>query len=110
MCLKNGGITKEKVMNDLEQLIVEYLKEVEQGLKLIDQKIGRRDILAAWRQKLLPRKGVLQDGIEYELHGIGCCLIFPDHMVDFDFAPGGRSDGFDLWRLGLYVRQFVTKQ
>lgn len=89
--------------------IKDYQNAIEHGLALFDAQYGRRDILAAWREKVIPKSGVLRDGVEYELHGIGCCFHFSDFEVDFDFAPNGRADGFDLWRLGKYVRQFPSR-
>lgn len=96
-------------MNDLLKLINEYLGSVEQGMKLFDGEIGRRDVLFAWHKGQLAQTGYLPGDVEYELHGVGCFFSFPDFDVDFDFGPGGRSDGFDLWRLGKYVRQFPDK-
>jgi hypothetical protein len=32
-----------------------------------------------------------------------------DFEIDFDFGPRGRSDGFDLWRLSKYARQFKNR-
>jgi len=97
------------MMNDLKDMITEYLQAVEKGLKLFEQKIGRRDILAAWHEGALPREGKLLDDVEYELHGIGCWLSFPEYEIDFDFGPNGRSDGFDLWKLNKYVKQFAER-
>lgn len=96
-------------MNNLEEVIAEYLQAVEKGLKLFDQKAGRRDILAAWHEGVLPREGGLLDDVEYKLHGIGCWISFQGYEIDFDFSPDGRSDGFDLWRLGKYVKQFPER-
>ncbi|WP_431078424.1 DUF6896 domain-containing protein [Pseudomonas siliginis] len=43
--------------------------------------------------------GEVIDGIEYELHGIGCAIHFPTESVDFDYGSNNRIDGFDEWRL-----------
>jgi len=43
---------------------------------------------------------------QYYFHGIGLAVQFDDNTsVDFDFAflPEQRHDGFDLWRLSLFV-------
>lgn len=88
---------------NLKKLINDYLFDVEQGLSLFQKKIGDKNPLKAWRDGDIPQKGKLNDVVRYELHGIGCLLVFPDYEVDFDFGPGYRSDGFDLWRLFRYV-------
>ncbi|MCA3174540.1 MAG: hypothetical protein ING36_03225 [Burkholderiales bacterium] len=96
-------------MSNLKNAIQEYLGSVENSLKLFEQKFGRRDVLNAWHQGVLPKEGILADNVEYELHGAGCYVSYPSVDIDFDFAPGGRSDGFDLWRLGKYLRQFPER-
>jgi len=42
--------------------------------------------------------------VSYRFHGIGCCVEFAEAVVDFDFGPGGRIDGFDAWRLAIFAR------
>lgn len=96
-------------MSTLKEAILDYLQAVKNGLNLFDQKFGTKDILAAWRKGALPKEGQLSDEAEYELHGVGCHIFFPEFDIDFDFAPNGRSDGFDLWRLWKYVRQFEER-
>ena len=53
----------------------------------------------------LPPRGILdcERGITYAFHGIGCCVKFGSTIVDFDFGPQGRHDGFDAWRLHCYA-------
>lgn len=96
-------------MSDLITVIQAYRKEVENGLLLFQMQIGRQDLIAAWREGLLEKSGVLSDGTEYEFHGVGCCLFVNDHEVDFDFSVGGRSDGFDSWKLWRYAKQFPDR-
>jgi hypothetical protein len=57
---------------------------------------------------VLPRSGELSDGVEYQLHGIGCRVEFPDYEVDFDFASS-VDVGFDAWRLWIYAEQFPDR-
>lgn len=96
-------------MSDLITVIREYRKEVDHGLVLFEQQVGRRDLIAAWREGLLEKSGLLKDGTEYELHGVGCSLFFNGHEVDFDFSVGERSDGFDAWKLWRYAKQFPDR-
>lgn len=96
-------------MSTLKEAILDYLQVVESGLVLFDQKFETRDILKAWHKGALPKDGRLSDDVEYELHGVGCHIFFPEFDVDFDFAPDNRIDGFDSWRLWKYVRQFEAR-
>lgn len=94
---------------NLNRLIDDYLTDVAYGVSLFKKLTGDKAPLKAWRDNDIPQKGVLSDGIEYELHGIGCLIIYPDYDVDFDFAPNDRIDGFDLWRLSLYLKERVGR-
>lgn len=96
-------------MNDLINVIQAYQKEIHDGLEAFERQIGRRDLIRAWREGLLEKSGALIDGTKYEFHGIGCCLSFNDHEVDFDFSSDSRPDGFDLWRLWRYAKQFPDR-
>lgn len=62
-----------------------------------------QDVLRAWHDGTIPKSGNVTDIIEYELHGIGCFVFFPDREVNFDFGPELWADGFDLWRLKDYL-------
>ncbi|PWQ94837.1 DUF6896 domain-containing protein [Leucothrix arctica] len=95
--------------SNLKTVIECYLADVRKGMVLFKEKIGDTHPLSAWRNGGLPQNGKLSENIEYEFHGIGCLLIFSDHKVDFDFGYGGRIDGFDLWRLSLFVESFSEK-
>ena len=73
------------------------------------KKFNRTDLLTAYRSdKIFPQVGKLEEyGIKrYAFHGIGLHTTFLDNTtVDFDFAffPEQRNDGFDLWRLSVFV-------
>ncbi len=88
---------------NLKTVIDDYLVEVQKGINLFKLKIGDTPPLVAWRNNDIPQQGKLSDDVEYQFHGIGCVLVFPEYEVDFDFGPDNRNDGFDLWRLSLYV-------
>lgn len=101
----------------LLELIESYQKHVEEACNLFRTNLGvKGSILAAWRRfpiegyggteiPTIPREGMLdsQRDITYSFHGIGCCVTFSSLVVDFDFGPQGRFDGFDAWRLYLYA-------
>ncbi|WP_446739719.1 DUF6896 domain-containing protein [Pseudomonas sp. TH15] len=56
-----------------------------------------------WRSKKIERCGEIINGIQYELHGVGCAIHFPTESVDFDYGSNNRIDGFDAWRLYIYA-------
>jgi len=95
--------------SNFKVVVGDYLSEVQEGIALFKDKIGDTHPLSAWRNDGLPQKGQLSDDVRYEFHGVGCLLVFPEYEVDFDFGPDGRIDGFDLWRLGLYVESRPDK-
>lgn len=95
-------------MNEaLKTVIRAFQAEVLRGLALFRQHRGLDDILF-WREHGLSRTGCLDaDGHhDYFFHGIGCRLqLGPDLSIDWDFGHDGRMDGFDLWRLKLFLEE-----
>jgi hypothetical protein len=89
----------------IEQVISEYLQQVEKSLTLFEGRFGRRDLVRAWRESIIPQEGDLAEGIEFRMHGFGCAVEFPDYDVDFDFVSLDQV-GFDAWRLWLFAKQF----
>ena len=101
-------------MNDdnditIEDLIKDFLSKVEKGTTLLQEKFGTRNILRLWRSGQIERCGEIIDGVEYELHGIGCAIHFPAESVDFDYGSNNRIDGFDEWRLYMYATDRPVK-
>lgn len=49
----------------------------------------------------IPREGSLGKGkkVRFAFHGVGCCIETDAFVLDFDFGPDDRTDGFDAWRL-----------
>lgn len=58
-----------------------------------------------FRQNDIPRSGQFGT-FKYSFHGIGCRFSYKKRTVDYDYGDGGRIDGFDLWRLSQYGKQF----
>lgn len=87
----------------LEDLITDFLSKVDIGTKLLEEKFGTRNILRLWGSKQIERCGEIKNGVQYELHGIGCFIIFATESVNFDYGSGDRVDGFDIWRLYSYA-------
>lgn len=88
---------------DLEHLIDDFLAQVEKATNLLEGRFGQKCILRLWREKEILQRGEVSDGINYELHGVGCRVYFPEVCVDFDYGPDERIDGFDVWRLYIYA-------
>ncbi|WP_095124918.1 hypothetical protein [Pseudomonas sp. Irchel s3a12] len=88
---------------NLEDLINDFLSKVDYGTELLLKKFGTRNILRLWRSKQIERCGEITNGIQYELHGVGCAIHFPSESVDFDYGSDNRIDGFDVWRLYIYA-------
>ncbi|MBC3304342.1 hypothetical protein H0Z09_24715 [Pseudomonas sp. SWRI18] len=93
----------------LESLIHEYLAHVKEATDLLESSFGTKNILGLWRSKRIPQRGSVTDNVTYELHGIGCRVYLPDACIDFDYGPDDRVDGFDLWRLYMYVCEVPHK-
>lgn len=93
----------------LIDLIIDYQSYVELVITAFKKEFNRTDLLMACKQdKIYPHVGSLKKYHikSYAFHGIGLAVIFNDNTsVDFDFAflPEQRHDGFDLWRLGIFV-------
>lgn len=90
---------------NLSFVIEQYALYVQKGMQSFQVVIGDKNPLKALSEKLIKRKGTLENGISYSLHGIGCLFEIQGVKVDVDFAPNNRYDGFDLWRLNLFVQQ-----
>jgi hypothetical protein len=94
----------------INNLIEDYLQDVNRAVDLLENTFGARQILRLWRTKKIPQQGKLKSGEYYELHGIGCRVFLErDLCVDFDYGPESRTDGFDAWRLSLYADESPNK-
>lgn len=104
-------------------LIHRYQQYVAEAIALFRTNLGVRGrLLRAWHRSLLPPDSMDEDEgpaipqsgtldpvreITYSFHGIGCRLNFGVHLVDFDFGPDQRYDGFDAWRLYLLAESLL---
>jgi hypothetical protein len=59
--------------------------------------------------RLCAARGIYQtrelDGIGIYVHGYGIELILDDVSIDWDWGDAGEPDGFDAWRLWVFVSQ-----
>jgi len=90
---------------ELHTLIVEYQRKVSEACRLLRVRRQVDNPLGAWWDKKVPECGWLDEEqwIRFRFHGIGCRVTFGHVVVDFDFGPGGRHDGFDAWRLATFA-------
>lgn len=86
-------------------LIRDYLAAVADAIARVQQHIGADLVRQGHGGGRFPRVGVLPDGSEYQFHGYGCSVGDGDLDIDFDFAPDGRYDVFDAWRLWWFAKQ-----
>jgi hypothetical protein len=49
--------------------------------------------------------GTLGAGSRYRKHGYGCDVTGDSWSVDFDFGDEGQIDGFDEWRLEIFLME-----
>jgi len=97
----------------LVDIIKDYQAGADKAVTIFKEKFGVGDILQGRRQKNYPRVGkLIENGIyRYAFHGSGLEVHFKDKVIDFDFAffPEPRHDGFDLWRLTLFINNQRNK-
>lgn len=98
-----------KDKENLGELALDFLSSVDEATSLLEEKFGSRFILRLWRSGKIKRCGIVKEKITYELHGAGCAVNLPHALVNFDYGPGGRIDGFDVWRLYLYATELPKK-
>ncbi len=85
-------------------LINNYFEKVEFGIEGFQKIIGDIYPLKAWRMNIITQKGLIDENLSYEFHGVGCTfLLNGEYLVDFDFTPDRQHNGFDLWRLREFL-------
>jgi len=83
---------------------VDYRRAAAAAVNGLRQQAEALDLLRAWRSGVLPRQGRLaRPKGRYTFHGVGCRFEIARRVVDVDFGPDNRYDGFDAWRLALYA-------
>jgi len=95
----------------MRELISEYLSSIRAVDELLHAKFGQVDLLRAWRSGAIPRDGWLDPSrsVRYSFHGVGCTVESGKEVLNFDFGPQGRLDGFDLWRLRQFLESRVKR-
>lgn len=86
-------------------LIDSFQKKVAHAESLMRMHFGV-DEPRLFRQNNVNRSGEFKT-FKYSFHGVGCRFSFKKYNVDYDYGDKGRIDGFDLWRLSEYGKQFA---
>lgn len=104
-----GNIVYSLVNKQLVDLIREYQAKVHEALVLM-YRSGMRmpSSNLRWIEADIPQEGLLDGGIAYVKHGIGCTVYLPDGEVDFDFGRLGEINGFDVWRLFRFAGENLS--
>jgi len=85
----------------------QYLSYVDQANRALSQHFEEADVFAAYRLKRIPKEGKLvSPELTYCFHGSGCYVTFEVGAltVNFDFGPGGRTDGMDPWKVSIFYQ------
>ncbi|WLT32336.1 hypothetical protein [Geothrix sp. PMB-07] len=92
-------------LSRFNQLIDAYQARVRLAVSLFKAHRGISDLMD-WRRQGLSRMGFIdvEQQFEYAFHGAGCRVETPEGPIDWDFGDNGRVDGFDLWRLSVFVQ------
>src|SRR5205807_2697053 len=81
-------------------LIHQYQSAASKAVDGLKASTKARDLLTEWRAGRIAQRGQLQNPKGwYQFHGVGCRFETGGLIVDVDFGPEGRHDGFDGWRL-----------
>jgi hypothetical protein len=90
--------------SEIIQLITDYQRAAKTTVTGLKKQTGSNTLLADMRDGKIPRRGkLLQPRGKYQFHGVGCLFEVNKRIVDIDFGPGERFDGFDAWRLHRYA-------
>jgi len=93
----------------LQEAIKEYYDMIKQSDKLL-RNLYEEDIspIEAVKRKIIPKSGTLRKDhqeITYKFHGMGCLLVYPDGIVDFDYSIGTFEVGdIDAWKLLGFIK------
>ena len=89
---------------DVLQLIVDYQRAARAAVVGLKRQAGSANLLSSWRMGKLRQSGRLaQPRGRYSFHGTGCRFEISGRVLEVDFGPSGRHDGFDAWRLQQYA-------
>jgi hypothetical protein len=86
------------------ELIADYQRAARALVKGLRQLAHTDDLLSGWNGGRIAENGRMElPKARYRFHGVGCRFEIGGRIVDVDFGPDGRHDGFDAWRLIQYA-------
>jgi hypothetical protein len=86
------------------ELIADYQRAARALVGALRQLAQTDDLLSAWHSGRIAESGRMELlKARYRFHGVGCRFEIGGRIVDVDFGPDGRHDGFDAWRLVEYA-------
>lgn len=87
-------------------LIRSYIDAVARATNLLQASgIKLPTSCADWAAAPVIPCGTLGGGFRYQKHGYGCDVTGDGWSVDFDFGDEGQIDGFDEWRLVIFLTE-----
>ena len=104
--LETGSRPRGEDTVRLLALIVAYQKAAARAVAELRAALAVDDLLAAWRANQVETSGRFETPTaagKFEFHGVGCRIETGETVVDVDFGPEGRCDGFDVWRLSMFA-------
>jgi hypothetical protein len=92
-------MTELTIFNVIEQ----YHLFVKRANRLLQEVYQCKDVIEARRASIITRRGEIQ-GSPFAFHGTGCRIEIDGYIVDWDFGPDRRIDGFGAWKLWQFTR------
>lgn len=86
----------------LHALIKKYHLWIRRSMEILREGYQVDDVIRARKKGIIPRRGIINE-MEFSFHGIGCRTELEGYLVNWDFGPEGRIDGFDAWRLWQFA-------
>jgi hypothetical protein len=106
--------TKEETLTRLVKNFLEMVRDFQNQATYANELLKsslKLENPMLWREAGVRQKGAFgqQDAVLYFFHGIGCRVQTGNILVDWDYGNGGRTDGFDFWRLRSFVSDWKDK-
>jgi len=90
--------------SEIIQLISDYQRAAKSTVTGLKLQTKSKNLLADCHSGKIPRRGtLLQPRGKFQFHGVGCRFEVNKRIVEVDFGPQNRFDGFDAWRLQQYA-------
>ncbi|NTW16531.1 MAG: hypothetical protein HGA41_03610 [Syntrophaceae bacterium] len=82
----------------LIRVITTYHRFIRRAIHHLQVTYHYDDVIQALKCGVIPRTGGAEEH-PFSFHGIGCSMEIDGYVVNWDFGPGGRIDGFEAWKL-----------